>query len=359
MQKLLLLMVLAAAPGAAFAQGPPLSPQAQATAIEKILVGEDTRNADLIREAMQEGAQRRRGIRALGRLEQPDQIRYVAPALGDGVGIRAEAAWALAQLATTPEAVAQVQGLLIERAEQDAGAGLWEVWGELAAALGRLTYTSAEQVARTEALLVEQLPAPDSFADPETAAVIGAVRGLESLTRISRKVGPLQTRTWDRLRWSATAQRPAADPRSAWIRRLAMAALVTGNEATTSIIDRALADRDSEVRRLGAVAAGAETPVAERERLLQRALKDPDAQVRLEGVKAWGRRLQTTTCAPIRAAVKDTNPHVQAAGAGPAGQRLSRGRRPVTRSRDHRRFAVDRAPGLACAGPRAGGAGAS
>ena len=310
MQKLLLVMVLTAAPWVALAQGPPLSQQAQAAALQKILEGEDTRNADLIREAMQEGAQRRRGIRALGRLEQPEQIRYVAPALGDGVGIRAEAAWALAQLATTPEAVAQVQSLMIERAEQDEGAGLWEVWGELAAALGRLAYTSAEQVARTEALLVEQLPAPDSFAEPETAAVIGAVRGLESLSRISRKTGTLQTRTWDRLRWSATAQRPPADPRSVWIRRLAMAALVTGNEATTSIIDRALADRDSEVRRLGAVAAGAETAVPERERLLQRALKDPDAQVRLEAVKSWGRRLQTTTCAPIRAAVKDTNPHV-------------------------------------------------
>jgi hypothetical protein len=82
--------------------------------------------------------------------------------------------------------------------------------------------------------------------------VLGAVRGLEALTRISRTVGPLQPATWDRLRWSATAQRPVADPRSAWIRRLAMAALVSGNEATTSIIERALADRDSEVRRLGA-----------------------------------------------------------------------------------------------------------
>ena len=294
-----------------------------------------------------------------GRLEQPDQIRYVAPALGDGVGIRAEAAWALAQLATTPEAVAQVQGLLIERAEQDAGAGLWEVWGELAAALGRLTYTSAEQVARTEALLVEQLPAPDSMADPETAAVIGAVRGLESLTRISRKVGPLQTRTWDRLRWSATAQRPPADPRSAWIRRLAMAALVTGNEATTSIIDRALADRDSEVRRLGAIAAGSETPVAERERLLQRALKDPDAQVRLEGVKGWGRRLQATTCAPIRAAVKDTNPHVRLQALDLLGNACPEAEGAFARSRDHRRFALDRAPRLACAGPRPGRVGTS
>jgi cyclophilin family peptidyl-prolyl cis-trans isomerase/HEAT repeat protein len=284
--------------------------QAQSAALEKILIGEDTRNAELIREAMSGGAQRRAGIRALGRLEQPDLIRWVAPALGDGVGIRAEAAWSLAQLARTSESVAQVQTLLLERAAQDADLGLWEVWGELAAALGRLPYTTTEQVARTEAVLVGQLPSPESFADVETAAVAGAVRGLEALTRVSRKVAPLQTRTWDRLRWSATAQRPAADPRSAWIRRLAMAALVTGNEATPSIIERALGDRDIEVRRLGAVAAGAEGAIAERDRLLQRALKDDSPQVRLEAVRGWGRRLQSTSCAPLRAAVKDADPHV-------------------------------------------------
>ena len=190
-------------------------------------------------------------------------------------------------------------------------AGLWEVWGELAAALGRLPYATPEEVARAEGVLVEQLPAPESFAEPETAAVAGAVRGLEALARVSRKVAPLQTRTWDRLRWSATAQRPPADPRSAWIRRLAMAALVTANEATPSIIERALGDRDVEVRRLAALAAGAEGAVADRERLLQRALKDGNAQVRLEAVRAWGRRLQATSCAPIRAAVKDADPHVR------------------------------------------------
>ncbi|MDH4065476.1 MAG: peptidylprolyl isomerase [Acidobacteriota bacterium] len=288
----------------------PVSRQAQAEALEKILQGEDARDADAIRAAMSGGAQRRAGIRALGRLEQPELIRFVAPALGDAVGIRAEAAWALAQLARTPEAVGQVQALLLERAAQDAENGLWEVWGELAAALGRLPYTTAEQVTRAEAVLVEQLPAPDSFAEPETSAVMGAVRGLEALTRVSGKAGSLQTRTWDRLRWSATAQRPVADPRSLWIRRLAMAALLTGNEATASIIERALADRDTEVRRLGAAAAGAEAPLPDRERLLQRALEDPDAQVRFEALRSWGRRLQATSCAPIRAAVKDPNPHV-------------------------------------------------
>lgn len=306
----LLLFVLAWVAVTPAGAQPGVSAQAQAAALEKIIQGEDARNAEVVREAMQGGAQRRAGIRALGRLEQPEQIRYVAPALGDGVGIRAEAAWALAQLARTPEAVVQVQALLLERAAIDAEAGLWEVWGELAAALGRLPYTTAEQVARTEAVLVEQLPSPESFADPETPAIAGAVRGLEALARVSRKIGPLQPRTWDRLRWSATAQRPPADPRSAWIRRLAMAALVTGNEATPSVVERALGDRDSEVRRLGAQAAGAETPMPQRESLLRAALKDADAQVRLEALRSWGRRLQATSCAPIRAAVKDPNPHV-------------------------------------------------
>ena len=76
--------------------------------------------------------------------------------------------------------------------------------------------------------------------DVETAALVGSARGFESLARTVRakKLPPLGERTWDLLRWAATAQRPPADPRSALIRRLAMAALVTGNQAT-DIGDRA------------------------------------------------------------------------------------------------------------------------
>ena len=78
--------------------------------------------------------------------------------------------------------------------------------------------------------------------DIETAALVGSVRGFESLARTVRakKLPPLGERTWDLLRWAATAQRPAADPRSAITRRLAMAALVTGNQATASVIERGL-----------------------------------------------------------------------------------------------------------------------
>ncbi len=50
-------------PAVAVAQ-PGISAQAQSAALEKIIQGEDARNAEAIREAMQGGAQRRAGIRA-------------------------------------------------------------------------------------------------------------------------------------------------------------------------------------------------------------------------------------------------------------------------------------------------------
>lgn len=291
---------------------------AQAPLQDRMLAAEDRRGtseADLapLLEGLgsKQAGPRRPAVRALGRFERPELIPLIAPMLNDGVGIRAEAAGALAQLARTGAAAGDVQPLLLARAAIDAEAGLWEVWGEMAAALGRLPYDTPEQVALAEDAMVEQLPSPDSLAEFETAAIAGAIRGLESLTRISRKVGPLQPRTWDRIRWAATSQRPAADPRSAWIRRLAMAALVTGGEATPSVIERALADRDEEVRRLGALAAGGDREVTERDRLLKIALADESAPVRLEGLRGWGRHLQATSCTPIRAGIKDADPHVR------------------------------------------------
>jgi cyclophilin family peptidyl-prolyl cis-trans isomerase/HEAT repeat protein len=306
------------------------SPLAQQSLRDRMLAAEDTRpitDAQIatLREALN-GNLRRTAIRSIGRLERADLIPLVAPALADGVGIRAEAANALAQMARTPAAVTEVQRLLIERAATDWKLETWESWGEIAAAIGRLPYESAGQVSNAEAVLVQALPAPDSFTEVEAAALVGAVRGLESLSRVSRKIGPLELRTWELLRWSATALRPAADPRSAITRRLAMSALVTGGQATGSVIDRALLDSDAEVRRLAALAASGDAPVEGREALLKRALADRDARVRWEGLRGWGRQFQKTSCAPVRAALKDTDPHVRLQavdllGAGcPAGE---------------------------------------
>ena len=94
----------------------------------------------------------------------------------------------------------------------------------------------------------------------------GSARGLEALARTVRakKLPPLGERTWDLLRWAATAQRPATDPRSAITRRLAMAALVTGNQSTASVIERGLNDADAEVRRFAAAAAGSDARIEDR-----------------------------------------------------------------------------------------------
>jgi len=283
---------------------------------ERMLQAEDARpttEAGLapLLEGLQ-GNGRRTAIRAIGRLERPEMIPMIAPALNDGVGIRAEAANALAQMARTPAAVADVQKLLLARAAMDASLNTWESWGEIAAALGRLPYDTAEQVQATEAVLLTGLPAPDSMNDVETAALAGSARGLESLARTVRakKLPPLGERTWDLLRWAATAQRIASDPRSALTRRLAMAALVTGNQATTSVIERGLNDTDAEVRRFAAAAAATDAKIDERDRIIKIALADKEPRVRFEALRAWGRHFQKTSCAPIRAALKDPNPHV-------------------------------------------------
>ena len=259
------------------------------------------------------GNGRRTAIRAIGRLERPEMIELIAPALTDGVGIRAEAANALAQMARTPAAVVEVQKLLLARAAMDATLNTWESWGEIAAALGRLPYDTAGQVQATETVLLTGLPAPDSLNDVETAALVGSARGFESLARTVRakKLPPLGERTWDLLRWAATAQRPAADPRSALTRRLAMAALVTGNQATTSVIERGLNDADAEVRRFAAAAAATDARIDERDRVIKTALADKEARVRLEALRAWGRHFQKTSCAPVIAALNDANIHVK------------------------------------------------
>ena len=315
---------------------------------ERMLQAEDARpTTDAGMAALLEGLKgngRRTAIRAIGRMERPEMIPLIAPALNDGVGIRAEAANALAQMARTPAAVAEVQKLLLARAATDASLNTWESWGEIAAALGRLSYDTAAQVTETEAVLLTGLPAPDSLNDVETAALVGSARGFESLARTVRtkKLPPLGERAWDLLRWAATAQRPAADPRSAMTRRLAMAALVTGNEATTSVIERGLNDRDAEVRRFAAAAAGSDARIEERDRVLKVALADKEPRVRLEALRSWGRWLQKTSCAPIKAALSDPNAHVrlqaidQLGAACPAAESVAADLTSIARSLDAR-----------------------
>jgi cyclophilin family peptidyl-prolyl cis-trans isomerase/HEAT repeat protein len=90
-----------------------------------------------------------------------------------------------------------------------------------------------------------------------------------------------------------------------------MAALVTGNQATASVIERGLLDADAEVRRFAAAAAATDAAISDRDAILKRGMADKDARVRLEALRGWGRHLQKTSCAPVRAAVKDADAHVR------------------------------------------------
>ena len=198
-------------------------------------------------------------------------------------------------------------------------------------------------------MLITGLPSPDSMNDVDSAALVGSARGLESLARTVRakKLPPLGTRTWDLLRWAATAQRPPADPRSVLTRRLAMAALVTGNQATSSVIERGLLDVDAEVRRFAAAGAATDAPLADRDVLLTRAMADKEPRVRLEALRGWGRHLQKTSCAPVRAALKDADPHVRLQAIDQLGAGCPAAEGPVRAGRDGRHACRrSRAPGM-------------
>src|SRR5688572_32817360 len=83
------------------------------TLAERMLQAEDARpTTDAGMAALLEGLKgsgRRTAVRAIGRMERPELIPLIAPALNDGVGIRAEAANALAPMARTAAVVAVVQ----------------------------------------------------------------------------------------------------------------------------------------------------------------------------------------------------------------------------------------------------------
>jgi len=90
----------------------------------------------------------------------------------------------------------EVQKLLIDRAAVDADLNTWEPWGEIVAALGRLPYDTAEQVAAAEAVLVVGLPSPDSMNAVNSPPRIGSAGG--------RWGGPVRAVSW---RWSSFGSR--------------------------------------------------------------------------------------------------------------------------------------------------------
>ena len=259
---------------------------------------------------------RRLAVRGMGRLERPDLLERIAPALADfDPAVRIAAANAVAQAVSTadsPAATDVLRGRLT--LETDAA-----VKGALGQALGRLRPASPGAMVETERTLITL----SRGASIET--LLPVARGLESLARRNAAEIDLEQGSVERLveltgygRAGAEAFAAASDPDAvaegpepARVRRLALATLTAAQRAGADTIEAALFDPDVEVRRLAVVAVERLDDAPLQARLALAGLEDEAPAVRYEALRVYGRRLLASTgCDPILAALDDGDPHV-------------------------------------------------
>jgi cyclophilin family peptidyl-prolyl cis-trans isomerase/HEAT repeat protein len=243
----------------------------------------------------------RLAVRALGRQERADLVSEIAPLLRAPAGsVRAEAANALGQAASHGGA-AEARRLLEDRLGVEADP---TVRGVLYRTLGRLVVASSDERNRTERLLVQGSRGPG--ADAPEVTLEGITHGLASLYRRTAARMPPDVVAVERLIELTAPRHPAL------VRRQAMAAFVASGRTDSGALLEALKDGDWQVRRLVAVAAGAQAEMPGRERILKRVLADSVPQVRLEALRAYGRRLLPRDgCVPVARALDDPDPQVQ------------------------------------------------
>lgn len=293
-------------------------------------------------------------VRALGRLERPELLDDLKPFLRTAsAAVRAQAANAVAQAVSAGRdaAVRDAARALRDRLKAEAHP---YVRGIVAAALGRLPYARAGDVASAEDALVDASQAggvelttrpPDRtpFGTPVAGVtlgfggdrrdaplpvLVGVANGLESLVRINARSYTPASKTISRLRQLAITRVDAeadddADPTghaevdaamedaAARVRRLALQALVTAKAADDDTVAEALRDSDAQVRRLAVLAAPAAASGDDLFDHLARAFQDDEASVRLEAVRLYGRTLrQVRGCELLVAAIGDLDTHV-------------------------------------------------
>ena len=260
-------------------------------------------------------------VRALGRLEDPGQAERIAVLLDDADGrVREAAAGAVAQAVFGADP-GPVMRMLADRIEVEADPG---VLGAIAANVGRLGFSGVAARAEGDAALVAvagRLPPAEE--DPGLAARVGLARGIEAFARNGPGAGAEGSVLSEALvgvavSLSGLAAVGGGDVRgsgadggeaTARVRRLAVAALVHGDQLDPEAARALLRDEDWGVRRQVVAAAtrhgvGAETTIPA-------GLADPDPRVRVEALAAYDRRLRPGRgCAAIIAAMSDPDPDV-------------------------------------------------
>jgi len=245
----------------------------------------------------------RMAARAAGRLERPLFTKALRRALGDSdEGVRAEAANALAQVAGN--SYDEVVAALRERLTVETDA---RVRGVIAMSLGRLSFKTGDERRAVEAPLVEILGDSRSSVD----ARLGAATGLDSLIRGARGTDfKTSSAAGTALQREALAvNRPGDSGLDARVRRMALAALNAAG-LVDATHERAMFDRDPQVRRLAVAGMATEAGAGFRDLVLPKGLTDRDAMVRYEALRVYGRSSAQSNCSPELAAIKDSNPHV-------------------------------------------------
>lgn len=256
-------------------------------------------------------------IRAIGRLERPDLIRYILPWLSDPVqsGTAADAlAQSLRGLAGKPDRgpndralVDSVFRLLRDRARAENN---WVALGEIARSIGRLPYDDAGQARQADSLLPALVP-PDAERVEAIPVMAGVAHGLYALARARRTLGDLSPGAIDWLRRAAAITTGLkSDVR---IRRLAWLALNAAGVGDRRTVLVSSTDADAQVRRLTVAALPNVRDSAFQRDRLARASLDQDWNVRLEWVRVYRQLVGTADCKPLIAATRDTVHHVRLA----------------------------------------------
>lgn len=234
----------------------------------------------------------RLAVRALGRLERPELLDWVATRLSGTVAtVRLEAANALAQSVYRGDG-GPALALLRSRAAAETSP---VVRGGVLAAIGRLRLVPGSASAREAELILGDGLAADG------AHLTGALRGAWDFYRRQGR-NPVAPPAM-----VAHLRRRALDPTPPPARRLALMSLLILARADSAVLESGLRAPDEQLRRVAAGGLRSAAEVSGRLGLIQVALTDRSALVRIEAVRAWtahGRIAQG--CEPLVAATRDT-----------------------------------------------------
>lgn len=240
--------------------------------------------ATLIRAASGDRAfLRQAALRALGRLENPELIEEIEPALADPVAsVRAEATNALAQ------AVHRVDGdlitdLLLERARVERDS---VVLGVVARSLGRSAESPATRTRASDALT--RMSRTAEGGDAPLPTLVGVALGFESLVRRAQGRGlgrDAAARLTELVDYGA-AMRQGGD--AARVRALAVSTLGQARRLDAALIERARRDADPGVRLAAARHVDVLSP-GQRPELIRRLLSDSESAVAIETLRQIAR----------------------------------------------------------------------